>query len=107
MDSVTDNKKCWRTVKPLFTAKVQTTPCITRIENEKLVTDEMVIAEIFYEFFTNIIDTIDITPSEFIPSTTGYLLNPIEIAVEKYRHHPSILKIKDKEDNASSFDQLL
>ena len=89
MDSVTDNKKFWRTVKALFTAKVQTTTSITRIENEKLSTDEMEIAEIFSEFFTNIIDTIDITPREFIPSTTGHLLNPIEIAIEKYRHRPA------------------
>ena len=61
-------------------------------------------AEIFNEFFTNIIDIIDITPSDFIPSTTGHLLNPIEIAIEKYRRHPSILKIKEKVKNVSSFE---
>ena len=47
MNSVTDNKRFRRTVKPLFTDKVQTTPSITLIENEKLITDEIVIAEIF------------------------------------------------------------
>ena len=81
MNSVTDNKKFWRTVEPLFTHKVQTSPSITLIENEKLITDEILIAEIFNEFFTNIIDT-NITPNEFIRSTTGHLLNPIEIAIQ-------------------------
>ena len=103
MNSVIDNKKFWRTVKPFFTDKVQITPSITLIENEKLITDEIEIAEIFNVFFTNIIDTIDITSSEFIPSTTDHLLNPFEIAIQKYRHHPSILKMKDKADNASYF----
>ena len=77
------NKKLWRTVKPFSIDEVQTTPSITLIENEKLITGEIVVAEIFNELFANIIDKIDITPSEFIPSTTGYLLNPIEIAIEK------------------------
>ena len=80
MNSVTDNKRFWRTVKPLFTEKVQTTTSITRIENEALIADEIVIADIFNEFLTNVIDAIDITPSEFIPSTTEHLQNPIEIA---------------------------
>ena len=71
------------TVKPLFTDNVQTTPSITLIETEKLITDEIVVAEICNEFFTNITDAIDITPSEFRPTTTGHLLNPIEIAIEK------------------------
>ena len=101
---VTDNKKFWRTIKPLITDKVQTTPSITLIENQKFSTDEIEIAEIFNEFFTIIIDPIDITPSEFIPSATGHLLNPIESAIEKYRHHASILKIKDKVDNGSFFE---
>ena len=63
MNSITDNKKFWRTVKPLFTDKVQTSPSIALIENEKSIADENVIAEIFNEFFTNVIDTIDITPT--------------------------------------------
>ena len=46
----------------------------------------------------------DITSSELIPTKTDHLLNPIEIGVKKYRHHPSILKIKDKVDNALSFE---
>ena len=80
---VTINKKFWKTVKPFSIDKVQTTPSITLIENEKLITGEIVVAEIFNEFFTNLIDTIDITPSEFRPTTTGHLLNPIEIAIKK------------------------
>ena len=104
MNSITD-KRFWRTIKPQFTDMVQTTPSITFIENEKLITDEIAITEIFNAFFANIIDVIDTTTSEFIPSTTGHLLNPIEIATgKKFRYHPSILKIKGKVDYTSSFE---
>ena len=41
INSVTDSKKLWRIVNPLFTDKVQITISITFIENEKLITDEI------------------------------------------------------------------
>ena len=59
---------------------------------------------IIYAVLLLIIDTIAITSCEFIPGTTGHLLNPIEIAIEKYNCHPSILKIKDNVKNVSSFE---
>ena len=96
MNSVTDNKKFWKTVKPLFTDKVQTSSSITLVENEKIITNDSEIAEIFNEFFTNITKTMDIAPGECILVPTNQLLDPVEIAVEKYKYHPSIQKIKDK-----------
>ena len=104
MNSVTDNKKFWRTVKPLFTDKVQTSSSITLVENEKLITNDNEIAEIFNEFFTNITKTIDIAPSECTVVPTDHLLDPVEIAVEKFKYHPSIQKIKDKVKHNSYFD---
>ena len=50
MNSVTDNKKFWKTVKPLFTDKVQNSSSITLVENEKIITNDSEIAEIFNEF---------------------------------------------------------
>ena len=104
MNSVTDNKKFWKTVKPLFTDKVQTSSSITLVENEKIITNDSEIAEIINEFFTNITKTMDIAPGECILVPTNHLLDPVEIAVEKYKYHPSIQKIKDKVKQDSSFD---
>ena len=81
---VTGNKKFWKTVKPLFTDKVQTSSSITLIENEKFITNDSEIAEILNDFFTNITKTIDIAPGECILNSTDHLLDPVEIAVEKY-----------------------
>lgn len=62
------------------------------------------IAEIFNELFTNITKTIDIAHSECTLVPTDHLLNPVEIAVEKFKYHPSIQKIKNKVEHNSYFD---
>ena len=94
MNSVTDNKKFWRTVKPLFTDKVQSSSSITLVENEKIITNDSEVAEIFNEFFTNITKTMDITPGECTPVPTEHLLDPVEIAVEKHKYHPSFKRLR-------------
>ena len=104
MNSVPDNKKFRRTVKPLFTDKVQTSLRITLVENENIITNDSEIAEIFNEFFTNISKTMDIAPGECTLVPTEHLLDPVEIAVEKHKYHSSIQKIKDKVKQDSSFD---
>ena len=84
--------------------KVQTSSSITLVENEKIITNDSEIAEIFNEFFTNITKTMDIAPGECILVPTDHLLDPVEIAVEKYKYYPSIQRIKDKVKQDLSFD---
>ena len=48
----------------------------------------------------------DIAPGECTPVPTEHLLDPVEVAVEKYKYHPSIQKIKDKVKQDSSFDEV-
>ena len=44
---VSDNKKFWKTVKPLFSNKIHGTPCINLLENNVVVSDDTRVAEIF------------------------------------------------------------
>ena len=46
----------------------------------------------------------DIAPGECTLVPTENLLDPVEIAVGKYKYHPSIQKIMDKVLQDSSFD---
>ena len=48
--SICDNKKFWKTVKPLFSEKTMSTDKITLIENNALVSDDQNVAEIFNTF---------------------------------------------------------
>ena len=67
MNSVLDNKKFWRTVKPVVTDKVQTSSSITLVEDEKISTNDSQLTEIFNEFFTTITQTMD------MPLVNAYL----------------------------------
>ena len=52
--NVTDNKKFWGTVKPLFLNKVKSSTYITLNEDEKLIKSEYQTANIFNTFFIEI-----------------------------------------------------
>ena len=76
-----------------------------KVDNfSKIITNDSEIAEIINESFTNITKTMDIAAGQCLLVPTDHLLDPIEIAVEKYKYHPSIQKIKDKVKQGSSFD---
>ena len=53
--SVTDNKKFWQTVKPLFSNEVKAKAVIKLVENDVMIEDESEIAKIFNEYFVNIV----------------------------------------------------
>ena len=44
--SISDNKKFWKTVKPLFNDKAMSTDSITLIENNKIISGDQEVAEI-------------------------------------------------------------
>ena len=69
---LTDNRKFWRTAKPLFSDKIQTSTAITLFENNELVNDNRVVANIFNDYFVSITDSLDIpTVSENLTPTNG------------------------------------
>ena len=95
LKNLTDNRKFWKTVKPVFTDKVQVSQSITLIENDEMVTDDLKIAEIFNDYFANITQDLEITDTGAHLSSTIGIEDPIDKAVEKYKNHPSIKKIKE------------
>ena len=108
MRDVTDNKMFWKKVRLRFTYKIQTKSKITLIEKkvlkengkvnevEEIITDDKAIAEIFNEFYVNIVPNLKISMEnnfdiEFIKTE-----NPVLNAVNKYKNHPSVIMIKEK-----------
>ena len=51
---VTDNKKFWKRVKPLFGNKIKGNPNIALVESNDLITDEKSLAETFNHYFVNV-----------------------------------------------------
>ena len=53
--SVTDNKKFWQAVKPLFSNRVKAKTVIKLVENDTMIDDESQIAKMLNEYFVNIV----------------------------------------------------
>ena len=60
LNSICDNKKIWTTVKPLFSNEIKLAKNIVLGENGKLIKDEEEVANIFNDFFVNIVPNLGI-----------------------------------------------
>ena len=90
--SVTDNKKFWQAVKPLFSNKVKAKTVIKLVENYAKIHDESEIAKIFNEYFVNIVKKVGILTEEQTMYSAANQLSEVEMAIIKYKNHPSIKK---------------
>ena len=104
MKSITDNRKFWKTVKPLLSEKVQTSSDITLVENETLISDDFKVAEIMNDYFVNITETLEISKNADNVSPVVEDTDPVEKATRKYQSHPGILRIRTNVSEANNFD---
>ena len=101
---VVDNKLFWKTVKPLLSDNVAGKDEIHLIENNELVKTDQEFAEVLNNFFSNIVQYLDISRysnSEPLVSNTNVALLK---AFLKYRNHPSIIAIRSKCKDKSNFN---
>ena len=95
-----DNKSFWKTVKPLFTDKVHIKSKITLIEKkviskqgqesnhtEKIISDHKAIAEVFNEFFINIVPNLKIAVGNNIENDFTETDDPVLNAVNKFKNY--------------------
>ena len=106
---ITDNKTFWKTVKPLFTDKIQTKSKITLIEkkvvsgvgqeqivSEKVISEDQAVAEVFNKFFINIVPNLKIPTNHNYDTDFLVTNDQVANALNKFRNHPSIIMIKNK-----------
>ena len=94
LSDINDSKKFWTTVKLVFCNKLRSVENIALNENGKLVRDEKEVANIFNDFFVNIVPNLGINTEHDFLNTTNISHNPSENAVYKYENHPSVIAIK-------------
>ena len=75
---------------------------ITLDENGKLVRNEQEVANVFDDFFVNIVPNLGINTEHDFLNTTYISHNPIENAIYKYENHPSVIAIKKHMKGTSS-----
>ena len=97
INNVADNNKFWQTVKPLFSDKINHRETINLIDNEVTLSNDEEIAETFNKYFCNIAKNLSLPENPSIKEPSVELFtDPVILALEKYKDHPSITSIKNK-----------
>ena len=91
---ISDNKTFWSTMKPIFSDKKSYNININLIENNKIVTEDNKLAKCFKYYFENSVKELNIDMDPVILSTSDNIDNVMNY-IDKFKIHPSILKIKD------------
>ena len=92
---LTENRIFWKTVKLFLTVKTNRTSRITLIEEEKVISQDHIIAKTFNEYFITI-------PIKTMPKNQEYESfdsseeNPVSSIIKKYQNLPGIKLIKTK-----------
>ena len=94
LNDITDSKKFWRTIKPLFSDKGQQTKQITLIDKGNIISDDHEVADTFSSMFNNAVNSLNIEENKHL-LTFSEALDPVDKAIKVYEAHPSILKIKE------------
>ena len=81
VNSVSDNKKFWQIVKPLFSNKVKAKTTITLVENNEIIDDEIEISKLFNEYFINIVRKLGIFTEKQSAASTENSLSEVERAI--------------------------
>ena len=98
---ITENKLFWKTVKPSFTDKTLKDERITLVENNKVVSDESELVEIFTKYFGNIVQNLGTDGLTNNSSNNDAVT--IRQAIEKHQNHPSIKVIRENIDTTNTF----
>ena len=103
MKDILDNTEFWKYMKPLFSDKTECKQKITLVNGQDIITEDDKLAETFSTFFKEAINNlgieVNINHIEYTDSE-----NTIERAIEKYKNHPSILKISEMISIEREFD---
>ena len=94
--NVTDNKKFWKTVKPLFSEKHNYHTKINLIEEDDIISNDADVADIMNTFFSSIVENLEIEGYSVNGLSSNTNSNSVSNIITKFKDHPSIIEIKDK-----------
>ena len=89
-----DNKKFWKTVKSSFSDKSNNFEIITLVENDSIASDDNKVANIFNEYFNNLLEDLNLNVPENLVNHYCKGERPVSLTILKYQNHPSITSIK-------------
>ena len=100
---VIENKKFWKTVKPLLSDKAKSSEYITLVHEDKIITTYDGNAKILNSFFSNVVQHLKIPEFKHIDLSGECISHPALKAIIKFRNHPSVSAIRNA-FNSQSFN---
>ena len=101
---ILDNRKFWHVVKPYLSSKQKTSDKIILVENNDIIESDEKTADILNCFFSSIVKKLDLPlPPQALPVSDDYSKDPVLHCIDKFRDHPSIVKIKENRNDRSNF----
>ena len=92
---INDNKRFWKSVKPLFSGKITVKEIINLTENGEVFSSDTDMSDTFNDYFSNV-KNLDIPRENTMLNTTDLCINPVLAVVEEYKHQQSIISIIKK-----------
>ena len=106
LNNITDNKKFWNVMKPLFSDRVKDN--IVLVKDEKIISKDTEVAQTFNDFFTNAVSSLDIIENKLLLTETTNTNGGVEEVIKRFAIHPSIISIKEnvKIDSRFKFPEI-
>ena len=103
--NITDNKKFWKTLKPLLSDKAKCgSSKINLVENDDILSTDKEIAEAFNNYYSNAVKSLNLQcDSEHLSDETDET-DPIERAIKKFKNHPSIINVNQNIPKTTNFE---
>ena len=102
---VLDNKKFWKIIRSAFTDKTNKRQTINLVEDGHFTTNDKEKAEIFSEFYSKVVENLDIKENCFILDKHDRpQANRIDQIIAEFKYHPSIIRIKSLESSQDCFN---
>ena len=95
LKNILDNKTFWKYMKPFLSDKTECKPKISLVNGNYIITEDKELAETFNTFFKDAVNNLNIQENIDLTDPVDHFMDPVDIAIEKYKHHPSILKINE------------
>ena len=73
-----------KTVKPLLSDKGVNTIKISLVDRGKTVTEDKEFAKTLNQYFSTAVNSLDIIENKSLPTETGNLEDPVEMAIKKF-----------------------
>ena len=93
---VVDNRSFWKTVSPLFSTKCSKDDKMILHENDKCVSNDDELCQIFCGYFSNIISDLQIPSISKNISKATDITDPVLAAINMFQDYPSIKNVRAK-----------